>query len=680
MLLVAGGAPAGTIVEAQVAASVDDAEEDAATGSVTLEETDLELVQDGAATQWVGLRFPDQAIPADATIVDAWIQFEASDTSSTATSLSFRVDRSQDSPLFTPAPGNLSSRPLTGSAVAWSPPAWPTLGEAGPAQQTPSLAAIVQERVNAIDWQPGDALSFLVRGPGGGVRTAAAFDGSPTGAPLLHVEFDPPANHHPEIAIASPLQGTTVFAGTSVSFTGTATDVESADVTSSLMWTSSLDGILGTGGSFARSDLTVGAHTIAVTATDGAGGFSSRTLRLTVFAAEDKLVAVGDIGTCAGTGDDATGVLVESLAGTILGLGDHADPAGATADFDTCFDPAWGRHRDRMRPVPGEDEYLAAGATPYFTYFGSAAGDPTKGYYSFDVGDWHIVALNSRCAEIGGCEDTSPMGQWLDADLLANEKVCMLVYLHDPRYSSGEVGVDETVFGLWQMLYDYGVDVILQGDDQAYERFARMGPTGVADPLRGIRSFVVGTGGQGSQAAVESEPNSEVRDETTFGVLQLTLAPTSYSWEFVGAGPGSFTDSGTEDCVPGVPIVNITSPPSGSNFNFGANITFSATATDLEEGDLSASTVWSSSKDGPLGTGATLEVNDLSTGSHKVFARVTDATGLLGDHQVSVNIGAPSGGGGGCGIGPELAPGLALLAGLRARRRRASLGERKRTR
>ncbi|MEN8160426.1 MAG: Ig-like domain-containing protein, partial [Myxococcota bacterium] len=538
-------------------------------------------------------------------------------------------------------------------------------------QQTPSLATIVQERVNAIDWQPGDALSFLVSGPGGGGRSAAAFDGSPTGAPLLHVEFDPPANHHPEIAITSPLQGTTVFAGSSVSFAGTASDFESSDVTASLMWTSSLDGILGTGGSFSRSDLTVGAHTITVTATDGAGGFSSRTLRLTVFAAEDTLVAAGDIGTCTETGDEGTGALVETLAGTILGLGDYADPAGATADFDTCFDSAWGRHRARMQPVPGDVEYQQAGATPYFTYFGSAAGDPTKGYYSFDVGDWHIVALNSRCDEIGGCQDTSPMGLWLDADLLANEKACMLAYLHDPRFSSGEAGVDDTVFGLWQMLYDYGVDVILQGDDQAYERFARMGPTGVAEPLRGIRSFVVGTGGQGFQAAAESEPNSEVRDETTFGVLQLTLAPTSYSWEFLGAGPGSFTDSGSEDCVPGVPIVNITSPATGANFNFGANVTLSATATDLEEGDLSASTVWSSSKDGPLGTGATIEVNSLSTGSHKLFARVTDATGLLGDHQVSVNINAPSGGGGGCGIGPELAPGLGLLALLRARRRSA---------
>ncbi|MEN8160920.1 MAG: hypothetical protein ABFS41_12675, partial [Myxococcota bacterium] len=130
MLLLAADAPAVTILETPVGASVDDAEEDAATGSVTLADADLELVQDGSATQWVGLRFPGQAIPADATIVDAWIQFEASATSSAATSLSFRADRSQDSPLFTPAPADLSSRPLTGGAVAWAPPAW-TLGEAG---------------------------------------------------------------------------------------------------------------------------------------------------------------------------------------------------------------------------------------------------------------------------------------------------------------------------------------------------------------------------------------------------------------------------------------------------------------------------------------------------------------------------------------------------------------------
>jgi hypothetical protein len=517
------------------------------------------------------------------------------------------------------------------------------------------LAAIVQERVNATDWLSGEALTFLITGSGR--RTARAWDGVAVAAPLLHVEFEPPANFQPVASIESPLEGTTAFRGTPVLFVASATDVESNDVSASITWTSSLDGILGIGPSFSRSDLTVGSHTLTVSASDGQGGFSSRTRRLTIFAPSNELLAAGDIGSCTSAGDDATGALLETLGGTILGLGDFAYPTSSASDFTACFEPSWGRHKARIRPIIG-NEYQQPGAAPYFAYFGAAAGDPSKGWYSFDLAGWHLVALNSACNKIGGCDASSPQGQWLEADLAANSEPCTLAYFHDPRFSSGQLGVDASTLGLWQLLYTHGVDVLLHGDDHAYERFARMNPNGVAEPLRGVRSFIVGTGGVGLHNPDEAEPNSETRDSSTYGVLRLVLAPTSYAWQFVGAGPGTFSESGSEECVYGAPVVTIASPTPGAVFPPGASVSLAGSASDLEQGTLSSDLVWSSNRDGVLGNGAALAVT-LSSGGHVLSASVTDETGLTSSAQVTVSVLLPPGVG--CGLGPELVATLGLL-------------------
>jgi hypothetical protein len=656
----------GTVLETRIAASADDAEETAATGKVNLTSGDLELIRDGSADQVVGLRFPGQAIPADAVIRDAWVQFTADGVRSEATALTLRVDRTQASPPFSTAPGNVSLRPRTSASVPWTLPPWTLAGEAGPAQRTPSLVSIVQERVSAIDWQPGDALTFVITGSGR--RTAQAFDGMPTGAPLLHVEFDPPANYNPVLSIASPHEGTTAFPGSGVQFSATATDVESNDVSASILWTSSLDGILGMGPSFARSDLTVGTHTLTVSAFDGQGGFSSRTRRLTVFPRDNQVLAAGDIGSCTSAGDEATGALLETLPGTILPLGDLAYPGTLETDFATCFDPSWGPHKARMIPVAGNHEYGLPGAAPYFAYFGAAAGTPGAPWRSFDLAGWHIVALDSNCGRVGGCSASSPQGQWLEADLAANSKPCTLAYFHHPRFSSGILGVDDSLLPFWQILYAHGVDVILTGHDHAYERFARMDPNGLADPQRGIRSFVAGMGGASLHNPDEEEPNSEERDSTTYGVLRLVLEPTSYAWEFLGAGPGSFTETGSEECVYGAPAVAITSPANGASFPSGASVTLSGTAEDLEQGSIASRLAWTSSRDGELGTGASLS-RVLSGGFHVLTASVTDETGLTGSAQISVTVSAPAGGGAGCGVGPELVPALAALLWASSRRR-----------
>ena len=264
------------------------------------------------------------------------------------------------------------------------------------------------------------------------------------------------------------------------------------------------------------------------------------------------LLAVGDIASCSSTGDEATAAIVaQHPAGVVVTLGDNVYPNGTSTEFTDCYDPSWGAHRSRTRPAAGNHDYNTAGAAGYYGYFGAAAGDPATGYYSFDVGDWHVIALNSNCSSVP-CAGGSAQEPWLRADLAAHATApCTLAYWHHPRFSSGTAhGSSTAVAPLWAALHDYDAEVVLAGHEHQYERFAPLDTAGQVDRAGGVREFVVGTGGRSHYTGFVNPPltGSEVRDGTTYGVLELTLKPTSYDWEFLPIAGGTFSDSGSGSC------------------------------------------------------------------------------------------------------------------------------------
>ena len=264
-------------------------------------------------------------------------------------------------------------------------------------------------------------------------------------------------------------------------------------------------------------------------------------------ATDPILVGAGDIAYCPNDGDEATASLLDNVPGTVFTTGDNVYRDGTTEEFTNCYDPSWGRHKDRTYPSPGNHDYHTADGAGYYKYFGSRAGEPGKGYYSYDLGAWHIIVLNSNIS----VETGSTQEQWLRADLAAHAVACTLAYWHHPRFSSGsEHGSDPDMQPLWQALYDHGADVVLAGHEHNYERFAPQDPGGIADPVRGIRQFVIGTGGRSFYEFGTPIANSEVRNNDSYGVLKLTLHSTSYTWEFIPEAGKTFTDSGEAPCVP----------------------------------------------------------------------------------------------------------------------------------
>ena len=260
------------------------------------------------------------------------------------------------------------------------------------------------------------------------------------------------------------------------------------------------------------------------------------------------LLAAGDIASCSSSDDEATAALLDGLAGTVVTLGDNAYDRGTPSEFSRCYGPSWGRHRSRTRPAPGNHDYGTPGAAGYFGYFGASAGEQGKGYYSYDLGPWHVVALNSNCWAVGGCGPGSPQERWLRADLAAHPARCTLAYWHHPRFSSGRHGSSTATAGLWQALHDAGADVVLAGHDHSYERFAPLDPSGKVDPAGGLRQFVVGTGGASHYGFGAVVAGSEARNSDAFGVLALSLGPAGYEWRFVAVPPGSYSDAGSDSC------------------------------------------------------------------------------------------------------------------------------------
>jgi hypothetical protein len=256
------------------------------------------------------------------------------------------------------------------------------------------------------------------------------------------------------------------------------------------------------------------------------------------------MVGAGDIAD-SGSGDSDTAALLDAIPGTVYTLGDNAYGHGSLTEYTTYYAPTWGRQKARTKPVPGNHEYETAGASGYFAYFGAAAGDAGQGYYSYNVGSWHVVALNSNIARGPG----SAQERWLRADLAANAAPCTLAYWHSPRFTSGDNHPPDTSMGpIWQVLYDFNADIVLSGHNHQYERFAPQNPNGQPDPARGIREFVVGTGGAGHYKFGTIQRNSEVHNSDTYGVLKLTLHPGGYDWQFVPVAGATFIDSGHGTC------------------------------------------------------------------------------------------------------------------------------------
>ena len=265
------------------------------------------------------------------------------------------------------------------------------------------------------------------------------------------------------------------------------------------------------------------------------------------------LVGAGDIGTCASQGDEITAALIEEIVAgareaVVFTVGDHAYPNGSAQVFARCYDDSWGAFKDITRPTPGAREYFTPGAVGYFEYFGENAGEPGRGYYSYDLGGWHIIVLNSNCSEVGGCGEGSPQMEWLRQDLATRSTACTLAYWQQPVFSSTVTPRDQEMLPIFQVLYEAGAEVVINGYDHFYERFAPQDPTGDRDTDDGIRQFIVGTGGRSLHPFGSPAPNSEVRFNQAYGVLALTLFPGGYEWEFVSEPGSGFTDLGTDVC------------------------------------------------------------------------------------------------------------------------------------
>jgi hypothetical protein len=308
------------------------------------------------------------------------------------------------------------------------------------------------------------------------------------------------------------------------------------------------------GGSYsidAASPLADGTYTAQAEQADLAGNVGRSTAATVAVntVAGGVVLTAGDIAGCDTFGDEATAALLDRLPGTVVPDGDLVYEDGTAQQFADCYDPTWGRHKARSRPVIGGHEYRTPGAAPYFAYWGAVAGDPAKGYYSYDIGVWHVIALNGVCAAVGGCGSGSPEEVWLRGDLAGHPAACTLAFLHAPRFSSGNIhGSNADMQSFWQALYDAGAELVVSGDDHIYERFAPQTPTGAADALRGIREIIAGTGGRSHYGIGTIKPNSEVRNTDTFGILKLTLRSGGYDWNFVPEAGKTFADSGSGTC------------------------------------------------------------------------------------------------------------------------------------
>jgi hypothetical protein len=389
----------------------------------------------------------------------------------------------------------------------------------------------------------------------------------------------PPPNQAPAASFSAAPNPALV--GQTVSFNGSASSDPDGSV-ANYRWDLDGDGSFetdsGSSASTSRAYSSAGDVTVRLQVTDNAGASADASRALTVNAPDPAppppppstdpvIAAAGDIACDPGSSSYNNGLgsatecrqrptsdLVTGAGlAAVLTLGDNQYDDGALSKFQASFDPTWGRVKGIIHPAVGNHEYQSSGATGYFDYYNGsgnltgAAGERGKAYYSFDIGAWHLIALNSNCSFVS-CAVGSAQEQWLRADLAAHPNACVLAYWHHPRFSSGTHGNNVSADPLWQALYDANADLVLNGHDHGYERFAPQTPAGAPDPARGMRQFVVGTGGRNHYSFPSPQPNSQVRNADTFGVLRVTLHANGYDWHFVPEAGRTFADTGTGNC------------------------------------------------------------------------------------------------------------------------------------
>src|SRR6266568_4496199 len=367
-----------------------------------------------------------------------------------------------------------------------------------------------------------------------------------------------------------------------------------------------------------------GQYVLSLAVTDNTGLTGSSYANVTV-TNDNILVAAGNISRCDTQNDDRTADLLDHIGGTVITVGDNAYASGSLTEFQNCYAPTWGRSLPRTLPVPGDKDYQTSGASGYFSYFGAAAGQLGKGYYSYDLGTWHVIALNSSVSTAAG----SAQEVWLKSDLAATNKRCIVAYFHYPLFSSQNGSqVWGTVQPLWNDLYAARADVVLGAHFQFYERFAQQTPAGVRDSLGGIREFVVGTGGQSWSSFGTPYPTSQVRSTQTWGVLKVTLNSASYDWQFIPIQGQTFTDAGSTACHTKGAVASVIVSPSSASLSPAGTVQLTATPQDAGDNPLLDRVVtWSSSNTSIATVSANGLVTAVASGPATITARSENKSG-----------------------------------------------------
>lgn len=359
--------------------------------------------------------------------------------------------------------------------------------------------------------------------------------------------------------------------------------------------------------------------------------------------AGDIACAPGSAVTPAHCQQAATASLISARSpNRVIAPGDIQYDSGATSEF-TSFDASWGQFKGLVAPAPGNHDYGTPGAAGYFSYFGAAAGDPSQGFYSFDLGSWHIISLNSNCAADGTCSDTQigtseAQVQWLKSDLAAHPGACTLAFWHHPLIGDGNGGPNPSLKPLWDALYAHGADLVLNGHDHAYERFVPLDPAGASDPTRGVTEMVVGTGGE-DHIGLTYTPATDARlvmaQDTAFGASFITLQPDRFTWDYREID-GTRFDSGETLCHH--PAATFTVAPGAPQT--GTPATFDATGTTDPYATALTSYAWDFG-DGSTGSGPRPTHTYSAAGAHGVRLTVTNAGGATGVAQSTVVVANP---------------------------------------